>query len=341
MIHATYKNVACLSFQKNTPMKKITLIAILCIISFASYAQTPDTSYWKLGGITSLNFTQSSFTNWAAGGENAISASAFTSLFANYKKDKWTWDSNLDLAYGMLKSGEDKFRKNEDKIDLTSKLGRYAFYDHWYYTALVNFKSQFDAGYNLPDDSTVISHFMAPGYVLGSIGLDYKSKDNSLNVFISPVTSRTTIVNNQGLADAGAYGVTAAKYDSVAGVYVMVEHGDMVRSEFGGYLKLTYKKEIFKNVTYGTKLELFSNFMDRPQNIDVYWENILSMKVNKVLSASITTNMIYDHDIPVPVKRTENGVTVAGTGPRLQFKQVLAIGLSYKFGNKNAKSTFK
>ena len=226
-------------------MKKFIFSAIITLFSVAANAQTPDTSYWKLGGITSLNFTQSSFTNWAAGGENAISASALTSLFANYKKDKWTWDSNLDMGYGMLKSGEDKFRKNEDKIDLTSKLGRYAFYDHWYYTALVNFKSQFDAGYNLPDDSTVISHFMAPGYVLGSIGLDYKSTDNSLNIYISPVTSRTTIVNNQGLANAGAYGVTPARYDSVAGVYVIVENGDMVRSEFGGYFKLTFKKDLF------------------------------------------------------------------------------------------------
>lgn len=204
---------------------------------------------------------------------------------------------------------------------------------------MVNFKSQFDDGFNLPDDSTVISHFLAPGYVLGSIGMDYKSTDNSLNIYISPVTSRTTIVNNQGLADVGAYGVTPARYDSVSGVYVMVEHGDKIRAEFGGYMKLTFKKEIFKNVTYGTKLELFSNYMDRPQNIDVNWENILSMKVNKFLSASITTNMIYDHDIPVPVKRTENGVTVNGTGPRLQFKQVLAIGLSYKFGNKNANAS--
>ncbi len=320
-------------------MKKFLFVALAIIISNAAIAQTKDTSYWKLGGITSLNFTQSSFTNWAAGGENALSASAFASLFGNYKKGNWTWDNNLDLAYGMLKSGDEKFRKNEDKIDLTSKLGRYAFLNHWYYTAMVNFKSQFDDGYNLPDDSTVISHFLAPGYVLGSIGMDYKSTDNSLNIYISPVTSRTTIVNNQGLANAGAYGVQPARYDSINGAYGIVEYGDKIRAEFGGYMKLTYKKEVFKNVVYATKLELFSNYMDRPQNIDVNWENILSMKVNKFLSASITTNMIYDHDIPVPVKRTENGVTVNGTGPRLQFKQVLAIGISYKFGNKNANAS--
>ncbi len=320
-------------------MKKIKLILVVTITATTvTFAQTPDSIkpapiYWTKGGVAALNFTQSSFTNWAAGGENAVSASGMISLFSNYKKDNVSWDNSIDLAYGLLQSGTTKFRKNEDKIDFSSKFGRYAFYKHWYYTALVNFKSQFDNGYNLPNDSTVISHFLAPGYVIGSIGLDYKSKDNSFNVFISPVTSRTTIVNDQRLADAGAYGVQAAKYDTLFGVYQIVEYGEKIRSEFGGYLKLTYKKEIFKNVTYGTKLELFSNYTDRPQNIDVLWENILSMKVNKLFSASITTNMIYDHDIPVPVKRTENGITTTGTGPRLQFKQVLAIGLSYKFGN--------
>ncbi len=157
-------------------MKK-NLLALTCILlALTAIKQTTDTSkYWKKGGITGLNITQSSFTNWAAGGENAFSGTALTSLFANYKKDKWVWDTNLDMAYGLLKSGNTKVRKNEDRIDLTSKLGRYAFYDHWYYTALLNFKTQFDNGYNLPDDSTVVSHFLAPAYVLGAIGLDCSS----------------------------------------------------------------------------------------------------------------------------------------------------------------------
>jgi hypothetical protein len=287
--------------------------------------------YWKKGGLTGLNFTQSSFTNWAAGGENAFSATALTSLFANYKKGKWSWDNNIDMAYGLLKPGTDKVRKNEDRIDFTSKLGRYAFYKHWYYTALINFKSQFDKGYNLPDDSNVVSHFLAPAYVIGAIGLEYKVEDNSFSVFISPLTSKTIIVNDQRLADAGAYGVDAAEYDSVAGVYVLSKYGNMVQSQFGGYIRIEVKKDIMKNVNLNTKLELFSDYLKNPQNIQVNWELLLSMKVNKFITTSISTNMIYDHNIPVPVKREINGVMVDGTGPRLQFKEVLAVGLAYKF----------
>ncbi len=317
-------------------MKKYLLFLGVILATSNSIAEAQDTTKpapknWKKGGLIGLNLTQSSFTNWAAGGENSFSATALTSLFANYKKDKWTWDNNLDLAYGLLKSGTDKVHKNEDKIDFTSKLGRYAFYDHWYYTALINFKSQFDNGYNLPDDSNVVSHFLAPAYVIGAIGLDYKSKDNSFSAFISPVTSKTVFVNDQKLADAGAYGVTSAKYDSVSGVYVLVKNGGMMNSQFGGYIKFAFKKDIMKNVNLATKLELFTNYLDNPQNIQVNWELLLSMKVNKLISASISTNMIYDHNIPVPVKREVNSVMIDGTGPRLQFKEVFAIGITYKF----------
>ncbi len=309
-------------------MKKITFL-LLTFISLTTFAQTTDTTkLWTKGGVGAINFSQASFTNWAAGGQNALSLTTLLSVYANYKKDKITWDNSLDLAYGMLQSGVAPLRKNEDKIDFSSKFGRYAFLDHWYYSALVNFKSQFADGYNYPNDSVIVSHFMAPGYLLGSIGMDYKTKDNTLSLFISPLTSKITFVNDQRLADAGAYGVDKAVYDTAG---VKIKNGSTVLSQFGGYLKFTFKKDIIKNVNFATKLELFSNYLKNPQNIAVNWENILSMKVNKFLSASISTNLIYDHNVPVPVKREVNGVTVDGTGPRLQFKEVIAIGISYKF----------
>jgi hypothetical protein len=313
-------------------MKKIILCFPLVLFSILINAQTIDsTKSWTKGGVLNFNFSQSSFTNWAAGGENAISATGLLTTFANYKKGNNSWDNTLDLAYGLLQSGKTDLRKNEDKIDLSSKYGRYAFLKHWYYTALLSAKTQFADGYNFPNDSVVISGFMSPGYLIGSLGMDYKTKDNSFSAYISPVTSKTTFVTNQTLADAGAYGVEKAKYDSTGGAYVLTEHGKKVRSEFGGYIKIAFKKDVAKNVNLASKLELFSNYADRPQNIDVNWEVLIGMKINKFLTTTISTQLIYDHDIPVPIKREVNGVSVDGTGPRLQFKQVLAIGLSFKF----------
>jgi hypothetical protein len=309
-------------------MKKITLLLLL-FIGFIASAQTRDsTKNWIKGGDLGLSFSQSSFTNWAAGGENALSLTAYTNVFSNYKKGNDAWDNSLNLAYGLLQSGHTAPRKNEDKIDFTSKYGRLAFLKHWYYTAMVNAKTQFADGYNYPDDSTVISRFAAPAYVLASLGLDYKTADGTFSLFLSPATLKSTIVNDTRLANAGAYGVEAAELDTAG---VVIKAGKKIRYELGGYMRAQFKRDIAKNVNLATKLELFSNYLDNPQNIDVNWEILLNMKINKFMTANVATQMIYDHDIPVPVERNENGINVMGTGPRLQFKEVLSLGLSYKF----------
>lgn len=282
---------------------------------------------WKKGGLIGADFSQASYTNWAAGGINSLSGVALFNLFANYKSDKTNWDNSLDLAYGVIKLGTSDIRKSEDKIEFNSKFGQKAS-NNWYYAAILNFKSQLDVGYNYPDDSIVVSHFMAPATTLGALGLDYKSKDKSLSFFVSPLTGKITFVNDQRLADAGAFGVQAAEFDTAG---VKIKDGEIVRYEFGGFLKMTFKKDIFKNVNLQTKLELFTNYLNHPENIDVNWETILTMKINRFLSCTVNTQLIYDHDIPVPFERVEAGQTISGTGPRLQFKEVLAVGLAYKF----------
>lgn len=282
---------------------------------------------WKKGGLIGADFSQASYTNWAAGGVNSLSGVALFNIFANYKSAKTSWDNSLDLAYGVIKIGKNNIQKSDDKIEFTSKFGQYAS-KNWYYAALLNFKTQFDVGYNLPDDSTIVSHFMAPATTIGALGLDYKSKDKSLSFFVSPLTGKITFVNDQRLADAGAFGVQAAEYDSAG---VKTKDGAIIRYEFGGFLKMTFKKDLFKNVNLQTKLELFTNYLNHPENIDVNWETILTMKINRFLSCTVNTQLIYDHDIPVPFEKVEGGQTISGTGPRLQFKEVLAVGLAYKF----------
>ncbi len=315
-------------------MKKI-IIYFLTIICLTSTAQTIDstivktdtTKLWKKGGMIGADFSQASYTNWAAGGINSLSGVALFNLFRNYKSEKTSWDNSLDLAYGVVKIGSSSIRKSEDKIEFNSKFGQQAS-KNWYYAALLNFKSQFDVGYNYPDDTTIVSHFMAPATVLAALGLDYKSHDKSLSFFVSPLTGKATFVNDQRLADAGAFGVQAAEYDTAG---VKTKDGQTIRYEFGGFLKMTYKKDIFKNVNFQTKLELFTNYLNHPENIDVNWEILLAMKINRFLSCTVNTQLIYDHDIPVPYEKVVAGQTVRGTGPRLQFKEVLAVGLAYKF----------
>lgn len=289
-------------------------------------AQLADTlEGWKTGGVLSVNFTQVSLTNWAAGGDNSISLNTITNLFANYKKGDNTWDNTLDLAYGVMKQGNQSVRKTDDRVDMMSKYGRKA-YKNWYYAALINFRTQMAPGYNYPDDSIKISNFLAPGYLLGAIGMDYKPNEN-FNVFITPLTMKTTMVNDTRLADAGAFGVDAAKYNDLG---IKIKDGKMLRVEYGGYLRSLLKANLMENISLVTKLDLFSNFAEHPERIDVNWEVLIALKVNEYISATISTNLIYDHDVDIAVDNNNDGV-IDAFGPRTQFKEVLGIGLSYKF----------
>ena len=111
---------------------------------------------------------------------------------------------------------------------------------------------------------------------------------------------------------------------------MMVQQGEQIRTEFGGYLRMFYKRDIMKNVSFQTKLDLFSNYLNNPENIDVNWETLFSFKVNKFISASLATQLIYDHDIMISVDDNDDGI-IDAIGPRTQFKQILNIGFSYKF----------
>lgn len=325
-------------------MKKSTLLFVIAVLaSITSIAQVTEgektlrtvnndtVNGWKRGGVFALNLSQTSLTNWAAGGENSFSVNGMVSMFANYKGEKSAWNNSVDIGYGLLKQGkQDGIMKTDDKIDFLSKYGR-QFRKGWYYAALLNFKTQMTAGYNYPNDSVPISNLLAPAYLLGALGVDYKP-NSYFSLFVAPVTVKTTIVNDQKLADAGAFGVDKATYDN-AGVRLV--KGKLTRSEMGGYIRVIYSRnkfdsEFLKNVAFTTKADFFSNYLKNPQNIDVSWETLIAFKVNKYISVNINTVLLYDDDINIAVDVNKDGV-VDEYGPRVQFKELLGVGFAYKF----------
>jgi hypothetical protein len=277
------------------------------------------TQGWKKGGVVGINLAQTSLTNWAAGGQNSLAINGISSLFANLKRGKSVWDNSLDLGYGLLKQGSNPdFMKTDDKIDLLSKYGREAF-KNFYYAALVNFKTQMTPGYNYPNDSVKISDLFAPAYLLGAIGMDYKPNTH-FSAFLAPLTSKFTFVTDKVLSDAGAFGV---------------DPGKSVKSEIGGYIRVIFtkndfKSEFMKNISLTSKIDLFSNYLDSPQNIDVSWESLIAMKVNKYISVTFNTHLIYDDNTKISIDTNEDGI-IDYKGPRTQFKEILGVGFSYKF----------
>ncbi len=318
-------------------MKKMLFLFCACL-AFALASQAQETikcdTCWKRSLFSSLNFSQTSFTNWSAGGDNNVALLAITNGFYNYKAadGHQTWDNSLDLAYGIVKNGIQPFRKNDDRIELISKYGHKAFYKV-YYAGLLNFRSQFAPGYNFPNDSVVVSRFLAPAWLIASMGLDWKPND-FFSMYLSPVTGRFTFVMDQTLADQGAYGVDPAVYQNVLDTagnvvgIVKVQDGKTLRPEFGAMMSMKFQKDVVKNVNVRTRLDLFNNYTDKNKpnrkNIDVTWETAITMKINKYISSSILTTLLYDNDIPYIDRE---GVMY---GPRVQFKQLLGIGFSIK-----------
>lgn len=289
---------------------------MLIAIPFMAIAQNEsDTTYWNKGGTIGLNFNQATLNNWAAGGASSISGGAYLTYIFDYKKDHVIWQNMIDLGYGLIKESGKPQRKADDKIVYTSKYGRRLDKNgKWFMNVLFDFRTQFAKGFNEEDFENHISKFMAPGYILTSIGIDYRANDY-FNMSFGPLASKLTFVNDQGLADAGAFGV---------------DPGKKFRGEFGANMTATFNKEIFKNGQFTSNLILFTNYVENPDKIDVNWENTLVMKINDVLSANLFNQLIYDYDIKFQVT-DENG-EVTGEEDRVQFKNILGLGLTYKFG---------
>lgn len=290
-------------------MKKILFLFLLIPFAGLTQGQTDSLKYWKKGGVFTANFSQVSLTNWAAGGKSSMSGVFLFNTFANYKKDSLAWDNAIDLSYGFIKENGNELTKSSDKIDFNSKLG-YSTANHWFFTGLLNFKSQFAAGYNYPrtKGDNPISRFLAPGYINLALGMDYKREH--FTMFLSPVAGKFTFVTDDDLSAAGSFGV---------------DPGKKSRSELGALAKFGVDKEIVKNVTFKSKLDLFSNYFHNPQNIDVDWSVLLNLKVNEYLSANLVTQLIYDDDIKI--LDSETGVSA----PRVQFMEMFGVGLSFKF----------
>ena len=263
---------------------------------------------WRRGGLYSLNLSQGSLNNWAAGGDKfSLAVNSLLSLYAFYKKDKHSWDNTFDFNLGYIKTTSLGNRKNDDRFDLLSKYG-YALAPKLNVAMLFNLRSQFFKGYTYRDNiKTYASNFMAPGYILLSPGLDYKPT-KYLSIFLSPATARWVIVKDTALSNKGLYGVTPGKKSNF---------------EFGAFASINYLKEFNKVLTYKGRLDLFSNYKHNPQNVDLYMTNALNVKFSKVLSATWSIDLIYDDDVRLFGPNQ--------TSPALQVKSLIGVGLLVKF----------
>ena len=265
-------------------------------------------SPWTKGAQFQLGFSQMSLTNWAAGGFSSVALNAYVNMFNGWAVDQMFWENRLQLAWGFINSFGDKFKKSDDKIIFDSKYGYKAF-NKVFISAAFNFRSQFSNSFNYPasGDRVLVSGPFSPAYFSFGIGLDYKPA-KVLSINFSPLTSNLVIVSQEALRTK--YG---NRIDQPA------------KLELGAQLKFDYKHQLTKDLLVASNLVLFSDFLNKPQNIKIYWDFFVDAKINKYFSTNIRTNLIYDDNILIADK---DGVL----DKRVQFKEILSVGFSYTFG---------
>lgn len=306
--------------------KAVIILFFIIFLTIRVKAQTDKIllidSTWKSVGVFSLNIGQTSFTNYVAGGENQININSILHYRLRYEKDKSSWENVIEAKYGTLVFKGKKPKKTDDLLNFSSKFG-YKASKKWKYSYYLNLNSQFTNGYNYPNDSAIVSSFMAPAYLMAGFGMDYLPS-KTISVFISPITVKSTIVNNNSLANRGDFGVEKATFDTSGNI---IKPSNKFRNEPGAFFKIYYQEEFESGLNLSSKTEFFVAFNEHPENIDVKWSTFISYKITKVFSATLSIDLIYDDD--AVYKEDANGDGIQEVyGPRLQAKQTFGIGIA-------------
>ena len=269
---------------------------------------TTRTQGWTKKGKISFLFNQSSFDNWVTGGENNISGNLGINYDFNYKSEDWSWDNKLIASYGLVRTKNSEFeKKTDDRLEFNSLAGKRAG-GNWYYSAFVNFQTQFSKGYVYDTDAngkeirTEYTNFFSPAYLTFGPGLMWKKTDN-FKFNLAPISSKITFV-------------TSELREQYVGVnYFGVDEGKTMRYELGFYASGYYKFNLFENVSAENILSLYSNYLEDPQNVDLDYQLNLVMTINKFLSTNLIVQTVYDDN--------------AFRG--LQIRQVFGLGINYNF----------
>lgn len=273
---------------------------------------------WRIGGDGSVGFTQTYLENWKKGGQSALSLQIVLRGYANYSRHdgKVKWENSAELRNGYIRPGGEgaELQKNDDKFEITSRVGVSAF-KKWFYSSELNFETQLFRGYKYPTATNPepISAFLAPARTFFKIGLDYKP-NNDFSLFLSPITAKNVFVRDTVMINKTNFGI--------------VEPGKRSVWEPGLNTDIFYRKRVTEDITYETKYKMFINYIQPKGNLDINWENLFTMRLTDHINMRLQIHLIYDENVLFPVLDA-NDVKI-GDKPKLQLKEFFTIGFAYK-----------
>lgn len=338
-------------------MKKYLLSVFTLFLSLSLVAQEtePAQSPWSCTGVLGLNASATGLANWAAGGNNNVNGVAFGKIRLLYGKDNLSWETNLNLEYGLsyIDQKFDSFQKSSDVIDFKTKFG-WQFQQSWFLTVSGGFKSQFDLGraYDGSEaEDPIVSKFLSPSYTDISVGIDWKP-NSIFSIYLSPVAGQITTAfvgdamnekyTNLRQQMQEKYATWSySKVQNADGTY------DKIYKNFKAELGLTVKGSVnytYKDLKVISSIGLFTPYtwdktpmLDaeglfigyrdnnrRFGNFDVDWDAAISYQFLKCLNVTLSTSLKY-----------YNGVKIADAegvlAERVQFKGILGLGVGYSF----------
>lgn len=255
-----------------------------------------DRRDWSVNGTFSFLLNQSTFSNWVSGGENTVATNVIVNYDFNYKKDSWKWDNKIITSFGYSYLQDQGYRKTDDRFEYNSVLA-YNTGKRWYFSFLSNFITQYTRGFQYSsDDRRTVSTTLSPAYWSFGPGMFWRKNEN-YRVNIAPATSRFTFVSREF---SGNYGVPEGK----TSVYSL-----------GFNLSAFIKYNLAKDVTMENIVQIYSDYLNNPQNIDINYQTNLFVRINKLMSLNLTLHVIIDDN----ARNT------------FQFRQVFGLGFNYTF----------
>lgn len=276
---------------------------------------------WKSRTEASLALNQGLLSNWVKGGQSSFTTSFDVTYFADYNNKPYLVSSNnfVRLKYGLIATDEQGIRTNIDLLETNSKLNHKAF-GKFDFSGTMLFKTQISRGYDYPNDSVPVSKFLNPAILTLGFGLDYKP-DKKTSINISPLSYKATFVPDTSLIDQTKYGIAKNRKSL---------------HEPGGSILISHEFSPVKNITVTNRLQLFTNYIHNPQNIDVDWEMILVTHLNWFTDIRLNTHLIFDDDTKTLLYNRDKDPVLGNDGiqkktARIQFKEVLGLSLAFKF----------
>ncbi len=298
-------------------MKKyLCLLALFCAFFANAQEENEDEKQpegWSTEGNISLLFNQSAFNEeWTGGGTSNLAGNFLFNYDFNYLKGDFTWENKILVDYGLTRQrGDDFARKTSDRLEVNSIAGKQVEDSSWFYSLFLNFRTQITQGYEFSEDPetgqtirTEYTNFFSPAYLQFGPGMLWKKSEN-LYVNVAPATGRLVFVDSDFTSGP----------DYVDGDYFGVDEGSATRFELGTSISGYAKFDIIENVRMENLLNLYSNYLEDPQNIDIDYTMNMKMKINSYLSTNLVFQAIYDDN------------AVKG----FQIREVFGLGFNYSF----------